>query len=226
MGLFGKSKKDAPAAPAAPAQSQKPPPSLEDTVFNMKQTARQLNRMAEKSNKEIDKEKKKCKEAIAKENVEGARIHAENAVRMEAQGLNYLRLASRIDAVASRLDAQVKMQQIMGDMTEVTNALGEALGSMDVERIARTMDTFEQQLSSSEVSDKTMNDAFNQTSGMATPHDRVDEMLNMVGAQYELEVGRFTLGQGVEGLPVKTNDDMNPNSAESLEARLNELSRK
>ena len=42
-------------------------------------------------------------------NVDGARIHAQNAIRKKSEQLNYLRLSSRLDAVASRLDTQAKM---------------------------------------------------------------------------------------------------------------------
>lgn len=43
-------------------------------------------------------------------NHEGAKIYAQNAIRKKAEALNYLRLASRLDAVVSRLDTQAKMQ--------------------------------------------------------------------------------------------------------------------
>ena len=41
--------------------------------------------------------------------MDGARIHAQNAIRKKSEQLNYLRLSSRLDAVASRLDTQAKM---------------------------------------------------------------------------------------------------------------------
>lgn len=44
------------------------------------------------------------------DNHEGAKIYAQNAIRKRAEALNYLRLASRLDAVVSRLDTQAKMQ--------------------------------------------------------------------------------------------------------------------
>ena len=40
------------------------------------------------------------KKAIKEGNIEGARIYAENAIREKQTGLNYLKLASRLDAVA------------------------------------------------------------------------------------------------------------------------------
>lgn len=49
-------------------------------------------------------------QAIEKGNIDGAKIYAQNSIRKKTETLNYLRLASRLDAVVSRLDTQAKMQ--------------------------------------------------------------------------------------------------------------------
>ena len=58
-------------------------------------------------------------------NVDGARIHAQNAIRKKSEQLNYLRLSSRLDAVASRLDTQAKMNHhgYGGAQLDATGAL-------------------------------------------------------------------------------------------------------
>jgi division protein CdvB (Snf7/Vps24/ESCRT-III family) len=50
--------------------------------------------------------------AIEKGNVEGARIYAQNAIREKNQALNLLRLSSRIDAVAARVQSAIQMKQV------------------------------------------------------------------------------------------------------------------
>ena len=45
--------------------------------------------------------------------MEGARIYAENAIREKNQSLNFLKLGSRIDAVAARLETAIRMQQVV-----------------------------------------------------------------------------------------------------------------
>lgn len=52
-------------------------------------------------------ERLKVKRAIEKGNMEGAKIYAQNAIRKKNEQLNYMKLASRLDAVVSRLDTQV-----------------------------------------------------------------------------------------------------------------------
>ena len=51
------------------------------------------------------------RQCLAKGNVEGARIYAENAVRKKNEGLNYLRMSARVDAVASRVKSAQTMKQ-------------------------------------------------------------------------------------------------------------------
>ena len=57
-------------------------------------------------------EKLKIKKAIEKGNMEGAKIYGQNAIRKKTEQLNYMKLASRLDAVVSRLDTQAKMQMV------------------------------------------------------------------------------------------------------------------
>ncbi|CAH8386046.1 unnamed protein product [Eruca vesicaria subsp. sativa] len=61
------------------------------------------------------REKLKIKKAIEKGNMDGARIYAENAI--------HLRLASRLDAVVARLNAQAKMATITKSMTNIVKSL-------------------------------------------------------------------------------------------------------
>ena len=51
-------------------------------------------------------------QALQKGNTEGARIHAENAIRQKNQALNFMRMSSRVDAVASRVQTAVQMRNV------------------------------------------------------------------------------------------------------------------
>ena len=51
-------------------------------------------------------------QAIQKGNMEGAKIHAENAIRQKNQALNYRRISARVDAVAARVQTAVTMKQV------------------------------------------------------------------------------------------------------------------
>ena len=51
--------------------------------------------------------------ALQQKNIEGAKIYAENAIRKKNEGLNYLRLASRVDAVSSKVQSAMMMKQVL-----------------------------------------------------------------------------------------------------------------
>src|ERR1700760_183354 len=67
--------------------------------------------------------------------MEGARIYASNAIRKKSEALNLLRLSSRIDAVASRVETAVTMRQVTGNMTNVVRGMDKAMDSMNLERV-------------------------------------------------------------------------------------------
>lgn len=73
---------------------------------------KELERNSKRCEKEEKAEKLKCKKAIAKNNMEVARIHAENAIRQKNQSLNYLRMSARVDAVASRVQTAVTTRKV------------------------------------------------------------------------------------------------------------------
>lgn len=87
----------------------------------------------------MEAQKLKLKDAIAKGNKEGARIYAQNVIREKNQSLNFLRLSSRIDAVSSRLESAIRMQQISATMGTTVQGMTSAMKSMDYKTISSTM---------------------------------------------------------------------------------------
>lgn len=51
-------------------------------------------------------------QALQQKNVECARVYAENSIRKKNEGLNWLRMASRVDAVASKVQTAVTMKGV------------------------------------------------------------------------------------------------------------------
>lgn len=86
--------------------------SLEDDLITFKLTSKQMARSAKKCDKNKEIQTEKLKKAIKDGNMEGAKIYAQNVIREKNQSLNFLRLGSRIDAVASRLETAIRMQQV------------------------------------------------------------------------------------------------------------------
>lgn len=74
-------------------------------------------------------------QALQQGNNDGARIYAGNAIRKKNEYLNLLRLSSRVDAVASRVETAVTMRQVTGNMTSVVKGMDKAMESMNLERV-------------------------------------------------------------------------------------------
>jgi charged multivesicular body protein 1 len=89
-------------------------PSMEDVLFQLRFSKKQLEREAKKSEKEMNAQKAKVKKALQQGNVEGARIYAENSIRKKNEALNYLRFASKIDAVSARVQTAISMKSVGG----------------------------------------------------------------------------------------------------------------
>lgn len=75
-------------------------------------------------------------QAIKQGNMEGARIYAANAIRKKNEALNLLRLSSRIDAVASRVQTAVTMRKVTGSMANVVKGMDKAMESMNLETVS------------------------------------------------------------------------------------------
>jgi charged multivesicular body protein 1 len=127
------------------------------------------------------------KKAIEKGNVDGAKIYAQNAIRKKTEALNYLRLASRLDAVVSRLDTQAKMNAINSSMGAIVKQLDRALAGNNLERVADTMDQFERQFENLDVQSQFVEGAMNAQASLATPEADVNLLLQQVAEEHGLE---------------------------------------
>jgi charged multivesicular body protein 1 len=162
--------------------------SLENQLFNLKFNAKQFERSSKKCEKNEKAQKLKLKQAIEKGNVEGARIYAQNAIREKNQALNYLRLASRIDAVASRIDSAVRMKQVTKTMAGIVVGLEKAMATMDMAKITQVMDQFDKQLEDLGVQSEYIENTMSQSTSITTPADQVDTLISQVAEEHGLEI--------------------------------------
>ncbi|KAI0774450.1 vacuolar assembly protein DID2 [Fomes fomentarius] len=162
--------------------------NLEKTLFQLKFTAKSLNRQAKKAQKDENTEKAKLKKALQQGNTDGARIYAANSIRKKTESLNLLRLASRVDAVASRVETAVTMRQVSGNMASVVKGMDKAMESMNLERISVVMDKFESQFSDLDVQTSYMEETMSNTTAVSTPQDEVDALLKQTAEEANIEL--------------------------------------
>jgi len=190
---------------------------LHNTLFQLKFTAKRMTKLHAKGLKKEKEQKKKLKKAIEQGNREGAKIYAANAIREKNQALNYLRLASRIDAVAARVETAVNMSSLTKDMMRVTTGMDSVLTTMNPERITKVMDKFERQFEDLDVATAYQAGAMDTQSALSTPAEDVDNLI-----QQEAELHGLSLGEKMGFAPTKTPESApaEKNTEGDLMARL------
>jgi len=171
---------------------------MEKHLFNLKFASKELERNSKKCEKEEKTEKLKCKKAIQKGNIEGAKIHAENAIRQKSQALNYLRMSARVDAVASRVQTAVTTKRVTQSMTGVVKAMDAAMKSMSLEKVSSVMDKFEKQFEDLDVQSSYMENTMSSTTTVSVPQNDVDNLMQQVADEAGLELN-MELPQGETG---------------------------
>ncbi|XP_044575521.1 charged multivesicular body protein 1b isoform X1 [Cotesia glomerata] len=166
---------------------------MEKNLFNLKFAVKELERNSKKCEKEEKVEKSKVKKAIQKGNMEGARIHAENAIRQKNQALNYLRMSARVDAVASRVQTALTTRKVTQSMAGVVKAMDAAMKSMNLEKISGLMDKFESQFEDLDVQSSYMENAMSQTTTTNVPQNDVDSLLQQVADEAGLRTWKKSI---------------------------------
>jgi charged multivesicular body protein 1 len=164
-------------------------------------TAKQLEKLANKAHKEQEIERAKVKKAIEAKNIEGAQIYAENSIRKKSEYLNYLRLASRVDAVSSKVKSAVAMQGVARNIGSVTKSLESAMASLNLEKVSKIMETFEQQFMDLDVKSNVLESTMSSATTLTTPQNEVDSLIKQVAEENGLEIiGKMAEAPGTAGL--------------------------
>ncbi|XP_006897085.1 PREDICTED: charged multivesicular body protein 1b-1-like [Elephantulus edwardii] len=138
------------------------------------------------------------KKAIQKGNMEVARIHAENAIRQKNQGVNFLRMSARVDAVAARGQTAVTMRKVTKSMAGMVKSMDATLKTMNLEKISALMDKFEHQFETLDVQTQQMEDTMSSTTTLTTPQNQVDLLLQEMADEAGLDLN-MELPQGQVG---------------------------
>ena len=162
--------------------------SLDEQIFNLRFQSKQLERRYEKYEKESRKKKKKVKEYLAKGNKEMAREYAQQAITQHQSGMTFLKLASKLDAVRSRMESAKASKQMVPMMSKTVASMDTALQQMDVVKITSTMDKFEEQFGELDVRTGYMNQAMGSATAAMTPEDEIDSLMQQVADEHGLSM--------------------------------------
>lgn len=196
---------------------------VEKQLFNLKFTAKQINRMSVKATKEERQELIKVKKAMEKGDMEIARIHGQNAIRIKNSANGYLRLASRLEAVASRLESAMKMQQVTKQMGGVVKGMDKVLASMDMSKIASVMDQFEKSFDEVDMRAQCVEGAMDSSTAASMNEDEVDSLLSLVSDEHGLAFKASAVSAStapVQSAQRAEASELGQNEEDALEQRL------
>ncbi|KAJ3438187.1 charged multivesicular body protein 1b [Anaeramoeba flamelloides] len=192
---------------------------MQNQLFQLKFTGKSLARQSRKCEKEEKKQLKLLKKAIQKGNQEGAKIYAQNAIRQKNQATSLLRLSSRIDGVASKLQTALTMKKLTRSMKGVVGNMGKAMEQMNLVEMSSVMDKFEQQFDDLGIMSETMGESMDMSMSNTTPNEEVDLLIQQASEEQGIitatKMGTVPLNEEQENQVINEEDD--------LLARLNKL---
>ncbi|OQR68682.1 charged multivesicular body protein 1a-like [Tropilaelaps mercedesae] len=161
---------------------------LDELAFQLRFSSKQLERMSKRCQKEEREEKVKIKKALEKGNTENAKIYAENSIRKRNEATNFLRMAARVDGVASRVKSAAAMNLVLKNMGSVVKNLDKAINAMDLQKVSSIMEKFEEQFESLDVRSSVMEDTIISSNATTTPQGQVDLLIQQVADENGLEL--------------------------------------
>lgn len=174
---------------------------LENQLFNIKFTAKQLRKQSTKAEKKEAAAKKTCAERLRRGDVESAKIYATNAIREKQNALNMLRLSSRLDAVASRVETGLQLRKLTPTMGRIVMGMEGALKAMDTEQLSAMMAKFEQQFEDMDVKTATMDTAMDSATASAAPEEAITSLMQEVAAEASLDISEQLATAGLTAAP-------------------------
>ncbi|CAH8657824.1 unnamed protein product [Schistosoma guineensis] len=180
---------------------------LQDSLIQLRIAAKQVMRFSEKAARESEVQKQKLKKALTSGNIECGRIYAENAIRKQKESTNYLRMASRFDAVQSRVQTALTMNQVVKNIGSVTNELEKVMRTMDLEKLEKVMSKFESQFEDLDIRSLTMENSMKNIFTLSAPEDEINSLIKQVAEENSLEVSHAIADAPVVGGTLSVNSE-------------------
>lgn len=159
-----------------------------DAIISLKMTARQFERQSAASARLDTRERANVKKSLERGACDVAAVHASSAIRHKNESLNFLRLASRLDGMTSRLETQMKMRGAQHAIASIVKNLERALNTESIEKMHNTFDTFEKQCDNLQIQSDAMETAMGGVTQSTTPPHEVDDLISQIAHENNIEI--------------------------------------
>ena len=180
--------------------------NIDNEIFNMKFTSKQLVKRYQKYEKQSKKRQKDVKKAIEDGNMDIAKEYAQMAINDHKTGIKMLGLSSKLDGVAAKLESAQRMKTVTRQMASTVRGMEHAMKAMDVDKLTNTMSQFETIFEDLDVKAGYMEQAMNGATSSATPIDEVDQLMEQVAAEHGLEIASAIDDMGTVGTTTRVTE--------------------
>jgi len=163
-------------------------PTLDETILDMKMTAKRFQIESNRAEKEKNKEIEKARNAIKKGNDEGARLFLSMAAMKQKEGMQSLRMAHKMDALCTIIKGNTANVSMMDSLNKIAPLLNAQAQNVPVEKIYNDMEKFEKSMDDILVSGKVMDSLLNANSQDVNQDLAVDNMLTQMKKEMILDV--------------------------------------
>lgn len=149
--------------------------------------SKQLERAAMHAKQSYLQYEAKAKDAMAKGNMDLARVHGESAIRAKNEAMQYLRLQAQVESAQSKVRGAQTQQQVAGQMAEVTSAIETAVPAGAMAETANVLEKYAGRVEELDVIEGTMNNAFAEADASSAPAAEVDDLVRRIAAENAID---------------------------------------
>ncbi len=159
-----------------------------ETSFQLQFTARLLKSQSRKCKQTEKKETAALRRHLIKGDQQLAAIHAENAIFQRNQAVNFMQVASRVEAVSLRLKSIASMCQVTNSMARISHSLQQHAGVMTLAKVTGLMNMFEKQMEDMDVMSEIVDQSIKDTTTSSTPQRDVRGLMTQIAEEQGLQL--------------------------------------
>ncbi|CAK72183.1 unnamed protein product (macronuclear) [Paramecium tetraurelia] len=173
-----------PNSKAAPVQPRDPM----DIQLDLRMTWKRLESESKRSLKEQDKNVAKAKEALKKNNEEGAKLFLQTAMAKKQESENLQKMATKIQFVESQVKSAQANADMMQQLNVVTPIMQQYTNNMSIEQLYQNINQFDRALDDIMVQGKVMDSMMNKNSNDFQTNMAVDQMMQQLKKEEALKL--------------------------------------
>ncbi|CAD8158838.1 unnamed protein product [Paramecium octaurelia] len=169
---------------AAPVKPRDPM----DIQLDLRMTWKRLESESKRSLKEQEKNVAKAKEALKKNNEEGAKLFLQTAMAKKQESENLQKMATKIQFVESQVKSAQANADMMQQLNVVTPIMQQYTNNMSIEQLYQNINQFDRALDDIMVQGKVMDSMMNKNSNDFQTNMAVDQMMQQLKKEEALKL--------------------------------------